>query len=110
MTPIAIDRQGLPFQRRDDEIGDDAPILRVHMGSIGVEDPDHLDVDPELAVVIEEEGFGAPFSFVVTGARADGIDPPPVIFPLGMDLRIAIDFAGGRLQDPRGYAGQARAC
>ena len=54
-----------------------------------------------LAVIIEEQGFGAAFAFIITGARADRIDMAPVVLGLRMDGRVAIDFAGRGLQDFR---------
>jgi len=83
----------------DDEVGDDASVVGVHSRAIGIEDPYDADVDVVGSVVIEEESFGAAFSFVVAGANSDGVDVSPVGFGLGMDVRFAVDFAGGGLED-----------
>ena len=53
-----------------------------------------------LPVVIEKQGFRAALAFVITGARPDRIDMPPIIFGLRVNLRIAIDFAGRSLKNP----------
>ena len=58
-----------------------------------------------LPVIVHEQRLGAAFALVVARADADRIDMAPVGFRLRMDVRIAIDFAGRRLQD----AGLARA-
>ncbi len=46
-------------------------------GPVGVEDADHPDVEPVLAVVVEEQGLGAALAFVVAGARADWVHAGP---------------------------------
>ena len=55
---------------------------------------------PVLAVIVEEQRFGAALAFVVAGARADRVDVAPIFLGLRMRHRIAIDLAGRGLQDP----------
>ena len=57
-----------------------------------------------LAAIVEEQGFGAAFTLVVTGARADRVDVAPVVFPLRVHFRVAINLAGGGLQDGHAQA------
>src|SRR5262245_42930608 len=68
-------------------------------GSIGIENPRHFDAQPVLPPIIEKEGFGATFAFVVTRARTDRIDIAPIVFGLGMHRGIAVDFARRGLQN-----------
>src|SRR3954453_21525867 len=51
-------------------------------------------------MIIEYQCLSSPFAFVVTGSRTDGIDMADIGFRLRMDLRIAINLAGGSLQNP----------
>jgi hypothetical protein len=88
-----------PLQRLHDEVADHAAVVGVHARAVGVEDARHLDLQRVLAVVIEKQGFGAALAFVVAAADADGVDVAPVGFDLGMHLRVAIDLAGGGLED-----------
>ena len=73
----------------------------MHARAVGVEDARDLDLQPMLAVVVEEQGLGAALAFVIAGARADGIDVAPIALALRMDERVAIDLGGGGLQDAR---------
>jgi hypothetical protein len=52
-----------------------------------------------LTVVVEEEGFGTSFAFVITGAGSNAVDIPPVVFRLGMDGGVPINFGSGSLKD-----------
>ena len=83
LRTVAIDRDGLP-QGLDDEIGNDAAVVRAHARAVGIEDAADLDLDAVVPVVVEEQRFGAALAFVVTGARAERIDIAPVGFVLRM--------------------------
>src|SRR5436190_3433063 len=78
LRAIALQRDRLVLERLHDEIGDDPPVIGVHARTVGVEDPHHADADLVLAVIIEEQGFGAAFALIITGARPDRIDVAPV--------------------------------
>jgi hypothetical protein len=52
-----------------------------------------------LAAVVEEQRLGAAFALVVAGARTDGVDVAPVVLGLGVDGRVAVDFAGRGLEN-----------
>ena len=69
------------------------------MRSIGIEDAGYLDAQVVLTAVVEEQRLGAAFALVVTGPGASGVDVAPVGLRLRVDLRIAIDLAGGGLED-----------
>ena len=99
MRAVAIEGDIFVFEGLEDEVGDDAAIVGVHAGAVGVEDADDADVDAVGAVVVEEECFGGAFAFIVAGADADGVDVAAVGFGLGVDGGVAIDFAGGCLED-----------
>lgn len=73
----------------------------MHVGPVGVEDADHPDVEPVLAVVVEEQCLGAALALVVAGAYSDGVHPTPVALGLGVHVWVAVDLAGGGLQYPR---------
>ena len=80
----------------------------MHARAVGVEDARDLDGQAVLAVVVEEQGLGAALAFVVAGARADGVDVPDIGLRLRVDLWVAIDLAGGGLEDlGLGALGQA---
>ena len=63
-----------------------------------------LMLHPVLAVVVEEQGFGAALALVVAGARAQRVDVAPVAFRLRVDGRVAVDLGGGGLKDPHAQA------
>ena len=89
------------LQRLNDEIGDYAPVIRVHVGAVRVEDTDDTNIDLVLPVVVKKQGFGGALALVVTGANADRINSPPVGFRLRMNLGVSVHFAGAGLQDAR---------
>ncbi len=99
LLSFAIDGNGVAFECLYDEIADYASIVDEHARTVGVEDTYDANVDVVLPVIVEEEGFCDTFSFIITAARADGIDVAPVAFHLGVDCRIAVDLRGGGLQD-----------
>ena len=96
---VTIDGDILAFKGLNDEVGNDASVVRQHAGAIGVEDADHADIDVVLAVVVKEEGFGATLAFIVAGTDTDGIDAAFVGLRLGVDFRIPIDLGSGGLED-----------
>jgi hypothetical protein len=99
LQPLAIERDGLAAERLHDEVGDHAAVVGVHARPVGVEDAQHLDAQPVLAVVVEEQRLGAALAFVVAGADADRVDVAPVVLALRVHLRVAVDLAGRGLQD-----------
>jgi len=82
-----------------DEIADDAAIVGAHTGAVGVEDAGYADIDAVFAVVIEHEGFGDAFAFVVATPWANWVYVAPVVFFLGVFYGITVDFGGAGLQD-----------
>ena len=42
------------------------PSAGMHARSVGIEYPRDLDLEAMLAVIIEEQGFGATLSFIIT--------------------------------------------
>jgi len=73
----------------------------MHPRAIGIEDASDLHIQPVLAVVIEEQRFGAALALVIAAADADRIDIPPIGFRLRMHGRIPIDLAGRSLENRR---------
>jgi hypothetical protein len=76
LRAVAVDRDVLPAQGLDDEVRDDAPVVRVHARAVGVEDADDADIDLVLAVVVEEQRLGAALALVVARARPIGFTLP----------------------------------
>ena len=75
-------------QRLDDKIRYHLTIVRVHARPVGVEDPCDFDGQLLLAPIVEEQGFRAAVALVVTGARANRIDVPPIVLTLRMHVGI----------------------
>src|SRR5262245_33174315 len=71
----------------------------MHVWAVSVEYAGNPDVHPMLSPVVVEQCLGAAFAFIVAGARPSHVYQSAVVFGLRMDIRIAINFAGGRLQD-----------
>jgi len=86
LIAIAIEGDGFVLQCLDNEIRPPLSVVRVHARPIGIEDARDLDAQLVLAVVIEKQGFCAALAFVVTGARADGIDVAPITFCCGCTI------------------------
>jgi hypothetical protein len=76
----------------------------VHARAVGIKDADNLDLQIMLAMVIEEQSLRTALTFVIATAEADRVDSTPVAFGLRVNLRVAIDLARRRLQDPGPYA------
>ena len=64
-----------------------------------IEYPRDLDAQPMLPPIVEEQRFGAAFTFIITRSLTDRIDVTPVVFGLRMDMRIAIDFGRRGLEN-----------
>ena len=99
LRAVAVERDRLAAERLEDEVGDDSPVVRMHARAVGVEDAGDLDPDLVLAVVVEEQGLGAALALVVAGARAADADEAAIILRLRVHVRIAVDLAGGGLED-----------
>ena len=53
-------------QGLENKIGNDAAVVGMHAWPVGIKDSSDFDAQLVLAVVIEEQGFGAAFAFVIT--------------------------------------------
>ena len=60
------------------------------------------------AVVGHGHGFGEALGLVVHAARAHRVDVAPVVLPLRVDQRIAVDLGGGGEQEARAFFALAR--
>ena len=74
----------------DHKVGHNPPIIGVHPGPVGVEDPGDPDLDTRLLVVGVGQGLRHPLALVIAGAGADGVNIAPVGLGLGMHLGISI--------------------
>src|SRR5205085_4004903 len=101
LLPFAEDGEGLVLEGLADEGDDDAAVVRVHAGAVGVEDADDARVDLALAVVGYRAGLGEALGLVVHGAEADVVDVASVILALGVDRGVAVAFGGGGHQEAR---------
>ena len=109
LLSVAIERDVFAAQGLHDEIGDNPAIIRMHAWPISVEDPGDLDLRIVLAVIVEEQRFGAALALVIAGTDADRVHIAPVFLALRVHVRIAIDFRGRGLEDLRaGPLGEAQ--
>src|SRR3546814_14236158 len=72
--------------------------------AISVENAGHTNSASRRAVIIASERFRRSFAFIVAGARTGWIDIAEIILPLRMDLRIALNLAGGCEEEGRSTA------
>src|ERR1044071_5775014 len=71
----------------------------MHVGSVSIKNASHLDRQPMLPAIIEEQRLRASLAFIITGSQSDRIDVAPITFRLRVDCRISIDLGGRCLQD-----------
>src|SRR4029077_18474020 len=96
---VAVDRDVFALERLNDEVRHPAAAVGGHARPVGVEDTRHLDAQFVLAVVVEEQRFGAALALVVAGARPQRIDVAAIALDLRMHGGIAVDLAGRGLED-----------
>ncbi|MNJ43920.1 hypothetical protein D3C77_389480 [compost metagenome] len=89
-------RQGL-----DDEVGDHAPVIRVHARAIGVEDAHDPRGQAVLLAEVRHQGLGEALALVVAGARPDRVDVAAIALHLRVDFRVAVDLRGRGLKEAR---------
>ncbi|CAI8691167.1 hypothetical protein EMIT0111MI5_110083 [Burkholderia sp. IT-111MI5] len=99
LAAVAIQRDVVAAQRLHDEVGNHAAVIGMHARPVRVEDAYHLDSHVLLAVIVEEQGLRATFSFVVAGARPERVDVAPVTLRLRMHIGVAVHFACRGLQN-----------
>src|SRR5258705_7138180 len=75
------------------KIGYHSPVRGMHTRPVSIKNARDLYFKAVLAAIIEEESLGATLSFIVAGAKSNRVDVPPVVLRLGMNRRVAIDFA-----------------
>ena len=83
------------------EIWNDATVPRVHSWTIGIEQPRNANFRVVLAMEIVTQRLCNTLAFVITGTRSDTIYGPDIVFWLGVNIRIAIDFACRCLEQTR---------
>lgn len=99
LRAVAIDGNGLVVEGLDDEVGDDAAVVRMHAGAVGIENASHSDGNVVLPVIVEKKRLRAPLPLVITGADSNRVDVAPISFGLRVNVGIAVYFAGGGLED-----------
>ena len=83
------------------EVGQHAAVVEPHSRAVGVEDAHDPGLDAVIAVIGHRDGLGEPLGLVVAAAGTDRVDVAPVVFALGVDLGIAVDFRRAGQQEPR---------
>ena len=98
LQAVAKDGDVLVKQRLANEIRHDPPVEGMHSGSVRIEDAYDADIDSVHAMIVHEQRFCRSFSLIIAGSWTNRIDVPAVIFPLRMDLWVAVNLAGRCLQ------------
>ena len=99
LAAVAEDGDRPVGERLAQEGRDGAAVVSAHPRPVGVEDPDDRRVHALLAVVGHRQGLGVPLGLVVDASRADRVHVAPVLLGLRVDLRVAVDLAGGGEQE-----------
>src|SRR5205807_3691118 len=99
LRAVAIDGDVTAKQRLYNEIRDHPPVVRVHTRAISIEDPSDLDLQLMLPPIVKKQCFCTALSFIITRARPNRVNVPPIILDLRMDTRIAVNFGCGCLED-----------
>lgn len=82
------------------EIGDHAPVVGAHAGSVGVEDADDAGVHAAATVVRHGNCLGVAFGLVVAGAHADGVHIAPVRLGLRVHKGVTVHLTGAGQEEP----------
>ncbi len=101
LAAIPVDGDRPLLQRLHDEIADHAAVLRMHVGSVGVEDAHHADIDAVFPAVVDGQRLGGALPLVVAAPRADAVHMAPVGFALRMLEGVAVDFGRRGVEDAR---------
>jgi hypothetical protein len=96
---VAVDGDGLAVDRLHQEVRHHPPVVRSHLGPVGVEDANDPHVDAVEPVVGHGDGLGEALGLVVHAAGPDRVHVAPVGLDLGVDLGVAVDLAGGGEQE-----------
>lgn len=96
---IPIDSERLIVERLHDEIGDNAAIVGVHTGSVGVENAGKADGNLVGSMVVKKERLCTPLAFIVARTVPDWVYVAPVVLFLGVLMGITIHFACRGLKD-----------
>src|SRR3546814_351082 len=104
LASIAIHSDRVPGQCLHHDVRHHPAIHGRKPRAISVENAGHTDSASRRAVIIESKRLRRSFAFIVAGARTGWIDIAEIILPLRMDLRIAINLAGGCEEEVRSTA------
>src|SRR4051795_8447856 len=99
LRAVAEHRDRPVLQRLAQKRRDRPAVVGAHPRTVGVEDPHDRRVDALLAVIGHRQRLGVALGLVVDAARPDRVDVAPVGLRLRMDLRVAVDLAGGEEQE-----------
>ena len=92
LLALTVDGEWSSIQCTDNEIGNNATVMWMHAGAVGIEKSNNLDIKVVLPAVIKEQGFGSPLTFVVAGPRTNRVHIAPVVLRLGVHLRVTINL------------------
>jgi hypothetical protein len=95
LRALALNRERLALERLDDEVRDDAAVVRVHARAKRVEDARDAHLNALLLRLDVAERLRDALALVLAGARAPRVDVAPVALRLRVDFRVALDFRSG---------------
>ena len=97
---MAVDGDRLAPEGLLHEIGQNPAVIQPHPRPVGVEDAHDPRLDAVIAVIGHGDRLGEPFGLIVAAPGTNRIDVAPVVFALGVDLRVAVDLRRAGQQEP----------
>ena len=101
LAPGAVHRQRFAVERLHEEVRHDPTVGRSQPRPVRVEDANDRGRQTVEPLVRHRQRLGEPLRFVVDRTRAGGIDVAVVRLGLRVHVRIAVDLAGRRDEEPR---------
>jgi len=93
LLAFAVHGDVLVLEGLDDEVRNDAAVIRVHPWSKRVEDAGNSNIDLVLVPVRVHHRLGDALALVVARPRTDRVDVAPVALALRMLFWVAVNFA-----------------
>ena len=89
---VTVNRNVLALQRLNNKIGNHTSVVRSHIRTESIENPDDFYFCVIGFVKVEKQGFRTALSLIIAGARAERIDIAPIGFNLRMNMRVAVNL------------------